>query len=109
MVPDDWRYLERHGSVTKTAAATQASQHQAESWHDKKRSSRLQRSADWVDDIPALRRSKIRGRDMVFSLLEAARVEEEELVRIHGQYARDTKSKVQIIQKLTFVAGHSKP
>ncbi|CAM9910370.1 unnamed protein product, partial [Scytosiphon promiscuus] len=31
-------------------------------------------------DIPALRRGKVRGREMVFALLEAARVEEEDMV-----------------------------
>lgn len=32
------------------------------------------------EDVPALRRSKVRGREMVFALLEAARVEEENMV-----------------------------
>lgn len=89
LVPDDLRYLQRHGSVTENAAATQAPQHEAKSWYGEGRRSRVQKAGDRVsDDIPALRRSKIRGRDMVFSLLEAARVEEEEMVSNYGEYGR---------------------
>lgn len=42
------------------------------------------------EDIPALRRSKVRGRQMVFSLLEAARIEEEDMVRTKEDHGRET-------------------
>lgn len=37
--------------------------------------------SDDGEDVPALRRSKVRGREMVFALLKAARAEEEGMVR----------------------------
>lgn len=42
-----------------------------------------------TEDVPALRRSKVRGRQMVFSLLEAARIEEEDMVRTEEDHGVD--------------------
>lgn len=49
-----------------------------------------QRVKGSTEEVPALRRSKVRGRQMVFSLLEATRIEEEAMVRTKDDYRRET-------------------
>lgn len=66
----------------RNAASTQAIQLETESPHgERPRTLGQKKSGDLMTmDVEALRRSKIRGRGMVFALLEASRVEEEEMV-----------------------------
>lgn len=68
--------------MTRNAASTEAIQLETELLHgERPRALGQKKSGDLMTtDVEALRRSKIRGRDMVFALLEASRVEEEEMV-----------------------------
>lgn len=74
----------RQRFVTNNTVANPTSQeHTPESWYDERRRQKVERkSTDRTNkDVPALRQSKIRGREMVFSLLVTAKAEEEDMVR----------------------------